>query len=412
MVTDNLAIQFIYNGSRGRSQARIERWGLRLSSFDFEVVHRPGKSNIADILSRHPDPEDVSPDGWLTDEFVSFVAENAITKMMTREQILSETLKDPLLSFVKLCLSKRFLNREEKAKLGVFYNLRDELALTREGLLLRDRRIVLPHSLHKVAVEIAHEGHLGIVKTKALLRSKVWFAGLNQLVENKVGGYMICQCCTSNKGLKNPVSMARMSDKVWDEISIDFFGPLPSGEYCLVLTDDSSRYKAVKIVRSTGTDSTVGRLDEVHTVLGIPSVIRADNGPPFNGRAFRKYCDSLGIKHRKITPLWPRTNGKCERFMQQLSKVVTGSHIAKKNWREELNVFLRSYNCSPHSVTGVAPVELMFNRTNFTKLPSYDIKSQDWDNNLKKAMDNELKSNETRKTIWTKGFTRNKVQAW
>ena len=284
--------------------------------------------------------------------------------------------------------------------------------VTREGLLLRDRRIVLPHSLHKVAVEIAHEGHLGIVKTKALLRSKVWFAGLNQLVENKVGGYMICQCCTSNKGLKNPVSMARMSDKVWDEISIDFFGPLPSGEYCLVLTDDSSRYKAVKIVRSTGTDSTVGRLDEVHTVLGIPSVIRADNGPPFNGRAFRKYCDSLGIKHRKITPLWPRANGKCERFMQQLSKVVTGSHIAKKNWREELNVFLRSYNCSPHSVTGVAPVELMFNRTNFTKLPSYDIKSQDWDNNLKKAMDNELKSNETRKTIWTKGFTRNKVQAW
>lgn len=205
---------------------------------------------------------------------------------------------------------------------------------------------------------------------------------------------MICQCCTSNKGLKNPVSMARMSDKVWDEISIDFFGPLPSGEYCLVLTDDSSRYKAVKIVRSTGTDSTVGRLDEVHTVLGIPSVIRTDNGPPFNGRAFRKYCDSLGIKHRKITPLWPRANGKCERFMQQLSKVVTGSHIAKKNWREELNVFLRSYNCTPHSVTGVAPVELMFNRTNFTKLPSYDLKSQDWDNNLKKAMDNELKSNE------------------
>lgn len=137
MVTDNLAIQFIYNGSRGRSQARIERWGLRLSSFDFEVVHRPGKSNIADILSRHPDPEDVSPDGWLTDEFVSFVAENAITKMMTREQILSETLKDPLLSFVKLCLSKRFLNREEKAKLGVFYNLRDECCNKRRPVITR-----------------------------------------------------------------------------------------------------------------------------------------------------------------------------------------------------------------------------------------------------------------------------------
>lgn len=55
LITDNKAIQFIYGGSKGRSQARIERWDLRLSPYDFQIEHRPGKDNPADILSRNPD---------------------------------------------------------------------------------------------------------------------------------------------------------------------------------------------------------------------------------------------------------------------------------------------------------------------------------------------------------------------
>ena len=39
------------------------------------------------------------------------------------------------------------------------------------------------------------------------------------------------------------------------------------------------------------------------------SVVKSDNGPPFNGYEFAQFADYLGFKHSKVTPLWPEVNG-------------------------------------------------------------------------------------------------------
>ena len=41
-----------------------------------------------------------------------------------------------------------------------------------DGLVLRGDRVVVPNTLRDKIVNIAHEGHLGITKTKNLLRSR------------------------------------------------------------------------------------------------------------------------------------------------------------------------------------------------------------------------------------------------
>ncbi len=55
LVTDNHAIQLIFGDTAKKPPARIERWKLRLTQFDYDIEHRPGKNNIADFFSRHPD---------------------------------------------------------------------------------------------------------------------------------------------------------------------------------------------------------------------------------------------------------------------------------------------------------------------------------------------------------------------
>ena len=67
----------------------------------------------------------------------------------------------------------------------------------------------------------------------------------------------------------------------------------------------------------------------------------------------------FNIKHRKITPLWPRANLICERFMRNINRVMKNSKVNKNNWREELELFLSYYRATPHDTTNVSPAQLL-----------------------------------------------------
>ena len=51
LYTDNRALAYVLNKST--PSPKIERWILKLNSFDFEIKHRKGEHNpVADALSR------------------------------------------------------------------------------------------------------------------------------------------------------------------------------------------------------------------------------------------------------------------------------------------------------------------------------------------------------------------------
>jgi hypothetical protein len=63
---------------------------------------------------------------------------------------------------------------------------------------------ILPKSLAGKVVDIAHQEHQGIVKTKALLREKVWFPLIDKEVERKISNCIPCQACSKKN---NPESL-------------------------------------------------------------------------------------------------------------------------------------------------------------------------------------------------------------
>ncbi len=103
---------------------------------------------------------------------------------------------------------------------------------------------------------------------------------------------------------------------------IDFYGPLPSGEYLHVLIDRYSRFLEVEIVKSTKASVIIPKLDRIFSVRGIPEIIKTDNRLTFQGEEFCKYCNALGIKHELITPRWSHANGEVESFNQPLAKTI------------------------------------------------------------------------------------------
>lgn len=55
VLTDHQALKGVLNASARDLRGRLARWVYRLSQFDFDVQHQPGKTNPADPLSRRPD---------------------------------------------------------------------------------------------------------------------------------------------------------------------------------------------------------------------------------------------------------------------------------------------------------------------------------------------------------------------
>jgi len=52
-----------------------------------------------------------------------------------------------------------------------------------QNVVLRNNRIVVPVCLRNHVIQLAHEGHQYIVKTKQRLRSKVWWPGIDKQAE-------------------------------------------------------------------------------------------------------------------------------------------------------------------------------------------------------------------------------------
>ena len=62
-----------------------------------------------------------------------------------------------------------------------------------DDIILKDNRIVLPTIFHRTAVKLAHVGHQGVLKTKALIRRKVLFIGMDKAIEDEINNCIACQ---------------------------------------------------------------------------------------------------------------------------------------------------------------------------------------------------------------------------
>ena len=375
--TDHKPLEMIFKNPKSRPPARIERWQLRLQQYDFTVTYRSGEGNPADYLSRHP-TSGMPHKRSTAEEYVNFVAGNAIPKAMTLQEVQEASDKDPTLHVLKgLIQSGRWHSLQTPdwvptdanvVELRAYSKIRQELTVTASGLVLRGTRLIMPAILRNRAVEIAHEGHQGVVKSKALVREKIWFPGINATVEDKVSKCFPCQAVGPPKH-PEPLKMTEMPKFPWQSLNMDFLGPLPTGEMLLMVIDQHSRFPEVEVLKTTTAGAIIPKLDRIFATHGIPNTITTDNGPPYSGNEIANYMKENGIKHNKTTPLWPQGNAEAESFMKPLMKAIRTSHAEGKNWKRELHKFLLNYRCTPHTTTGVAPAELLYGRVIRGRLP-------------------------------------------
>jgi transposase InsO family protein len=374
LVTDHKPLEVLYS-PRSKPSARIERWVLRLQSYDYVVQYQPGKTNIADPLSRLSCKSAGVNSQNVAEEYVRFVAQEAVPKAMTARQVEECSHHDPELARIRECIRSEDW---ENSKLSKYYPVRDELCIVGK-LVLRGTRLVIPQELRGKVMSIAHEGHVGMSATKLRLRTKVWWPEIDKDVVKYIESCHGCQL-VGKANPPEPICPTELPPGKWQDLAMDFLGPMPTGEYLFVVIDYYTRYYEVEITTSVTAKRTVEMLCKMFAVHGLPFSITSDNGPQFISRELQVFFEEHGIRHRRVTPRWAQANGEVERQNRSMLKSMKIAQSQGKNWRSELLIYLGAYRSTPHSTTGVAPAELLFGRKIRTKLPElqrYEVNDEE-----------------------------------
>ena len=132
-------------------------------------------------------------------------------------------------------------------------------------------RVVVPEKFRKFVLDQLHEGHPGVVRTKELARSYVWWPNIDHDIEKCVGS---CHTCAETRSLsvKAPLHPWSWPTRPWQRLHMDFAGPIKGISY-LVVVDAHSKWPEVCPMTTTTSEATIACIHELFCRFGFPETL-------------------------------------------------------------------------------------------------------------------------------------------
>ena len=421
----------LFNNLNKPAPARVSRLRNMVVDLTFTDKHIPGHKNPADYASRHPvfnvdqlseeekcsmivdDGQEISIMRVLASNLPPAVTVDLLQEAVARDKDYRE-LSDYIKNGQKPTESKwkDYTNSSTWPELSVLDNL-----------ICRGNRIVIPGgempghsgSIRQWLVQAAHSGHMGTSAMKRLMRDRVWFPGMDSMIEDCVKSCLPCVATTPDHQ-RDPLKPNPLPAELWETVYVDHWGPTRDGEHMLVFIDAFSKYPEVIGVMGTSADDNIEAFAQVFARHGVPRLLRSDNGAPFNGKEshlLTRYLKYMGVKHKtNFSAEDPESSGQVEAFMKHLGKVYHTAEISGQDPRFALQNHLMQYRATPHPSTGKPPAELLFGRQFRINLPDIrqNITRSRSDMQEAREQDSQAKARMKRQKDSNRNVKENKIQ--
>ncbi|GJZ06542.1 putative ribonuclease H-like domain-containing protein [Tanacetum coccineum] len=194
-------------------------------------------------------------------------------------------------------------------------------------------------------------------------------------------------CVACQKGKQHKVScktktMSSISQPL-QMLHMDLFGPtfvksIMKKMYCLVVTDDFSRFSWVFFLATK--DETSGILKAFITgienqINHIVKIIRCDNGTEFKNKEMNQFCEMKGIKREFSVARTPQQNGVAERknrtLIEAARTMLADLKLPTTFWAEAVNtacyvqnrvLVIKPHNKTPYELLNGRPPVISFMR--------------------------------------------------
>ena len=165
------------------ASARIQRWALALSCYQYTVKYRTAKEQIhADALSRLPLPDSISHTPVPTNTLILMELLNSTP--VNAAMIKSWTSKDRVLSRVKHFIPHGWPDKTDE-EFSPYRHRHDELNL-QDGCLLWGSRVIVSPPCRQLLVDELPYTHPGISRMKSLARCYLWWPKMDSDLEKNV----------------------------------------------------------------------------------------------------------------------------------------------------------------------------------------------------------------------------------
>ena len=127
----------------------------------------------------------------------------------------------------------------------------------------------------------------------------------------------------------------------------------------LIVTDIFSKYFLVRKLTNSTSAAISAELATIVTELGLPHIIRSNNGSCYNSKEFQQFLQHYNITHHTSSPHHPRSNGFIERMVGVAKKLMDKAEKEGKPWISGLY----EYRVTPQSGSIASPLQLITQHT-------------------------------------------------
>ena len=200
-------------------------------------------------------------------------------------------------------------------------------------------------------LQYIHDGHQG--KERCLLRARntVFWPKITYDIQELIERCIICQ----EHGKSQPITgiTQALPPFPWHTLATDIF--YWKRMDFLIVADVFSKYFLVRKLANSISAAVCAEIATIVTELGLPHIIRSDNGPCYNSKEFQQLLQRYKITHQTSSPHHPRSNGFVERMVGVAKKLIDKAGSEGKPWISGLY----EYRVTPQSGSIASPLQLI-----------------------------------------------------
>ena len=204
-------------------------------------------------------------------------------------------------------------------------------------------------------LQYIHEGHQG--KERCLLRARntVFWPKIMYDIQELIERCIICQEHGKSQFIIGTTQ--ELPPFPWHTLATDIF--YWKRMDFLIVADVFSKYFLVKKLANSTSAAVCAEIATIVTELGLPHIIRSDNGPCYNSKEFQQLLQCHNITHHTSSAHHPRSNGFVERMVGVAKKLMDKAGSEGKLWISGLY----EYRVTPQSGSIASPLQFITQHT-------------------------------------------------